>query len=86
MKVIFDEEAFSDYMAWQSEDKRILKRINGLIKSIQREGFMHGIGKPEALKGRKAYSRRIDDANRLVYIGDSEQNVVILSCKGHYED
>lgn len=47
---------------------------------------MNGIGKPECLKGRKECSRQIDDANRLVYIGDSEQNLIILSCKGHYED
>jgi len=86
MKVAFDEEAFADYVAWQAEDKKALNRINSLIKSIQRDGFMKGIGKPEALKGRKAYSRRIDDVNRLVYIGDSEQNLIILSCKGHYED
>jgi len=86
MKIIFDEEAFADYTSWQSENKKTLERINALIKSIQRDGFMKGIGKPEALKNRKAYSRRIDDVNRLVYIGDSEQNLIILSCKGHYED
>ena len=44
---------------------------------------MKGIGKPESLKGRKAYSRRIDDGNRLIYIGDENRNLVILSCKGH---
>lgn len=74
------------YISWQSENKKTLKRINALIKSIQRDGFMKGIGKPEALRGQKEYSRRIDDANRLVYIGDAEQNLVIFSCKGHYED
>jgi len=57
-----------------------------VYQDIQRNGFMIGIGKPEPLKSRKAFSRRIDDANRLVYLGDSEQNLVILSCKGHYED
>ncbi|MFV0529118.1 MAG: Txe/YoeB family addiction module toxin [Lachnospiraceae bacterium] len=86
MKVTFDEKALEEYISWQSEDKKTLQRINRLISSIQRDGFMKGIGKPEPLKGRKAYSRRIDDANRLVYIGDNEQNLVILSCKGHYED
>ena len=85
MKVIFDEEAFSEYISWQLEDKKTLQRINKLIKSIQRDGFMNGIGKPEVMKIRKAYSRRIDDVNRLVYIADSEHNLVILSCKGHYE-
>jgi toxin YoeB len=86
MKVTFDEEALYEYIAWQTEDKKTLRRINELIKSIQRDGFMKGIGKPEALKGKKAYSRRIDGGNRLVYCGDDEQNLVILSCKGHYDD
>jgi toxin YoeB len=86
MKVIFDEEAFAQYLEWQSADKNKFNRINDLIKSIQRDGFMKGIGKPEPLKGRKAYSRRIDEENRLVYIGDNNRDLVILACKGHYED
>ena len=86
MKVIFDEEAFAEYISWQTEDKKTLRRINALIQSIQRDGFMKGIGKPEALKNRKAYSRRIDEVNRLVYFGDNNQNLIILSCKGHYLD
>jgi len=86
MRVTFTEDGFREYTEWQQEDKKTLKRINELIKSIQRDGFMKGIGKPEALKGRKECSRRIDDANRLVYIGDEEKNLVIISCKGHYED
>jgi toxin YoeB len=86
MRVTFTEIALTEYIAWQSEDKKTLKRINELIKSIQRDGFMKGIGKPEALKNRKEYSRRIDGGNRLVYCVDSEQNLVILSCKGHYDD
>jgi toxin YoeB len=84
MKVTFAENAFTDYVEWQIADKKIFKRINELIKDIQRNGFMSGIGKPEPLKGRKAYSRRIDEYNRLIYIGDSQQNVEIISCKGHY--
>lgn len=47
---------------------------------------MSGVGKPEPLKGRKAFSRRIDDKNRLVYIGNDEHDLIILSCKGYYED
>ena len=86
MRVTFTEDALVEYISWQSENKNTLKRINQLIQSIQRDGFMKGIGKPEPLKGRKAYSRRIDDGNRLVYTGDSEQNLVILSCKGHYDE
>ena len=86
MRVTFTEDALTEYISWQSEDKKTLNRINKLIRSIQRDGLMKGIGRPEPLKRRKAYSRRIDDGNRLVYIGDSEQNLVILSCKGHYDD
>jgi toxin YoeB len=86
MKVTFTEDGFKEYLEWQSEDKKTLKRINELIKSIQRDGFMKGIGKPEALKGRKEISRRIDDANRLAYTGDEGRNLVIVSCKGHYDD
>jgi toxin YoeB len=86
MRVIFTEDAFNEYLLWQFEDKKTLDRINQLIQSIQRNGFMKGIGKPEPLKGKKAYSRRIDNENRIVYIGDKEQNLVILSCKGHYDD
>jgi toxin YoeB len=67
--VTFTEDALAEYISWQTGDKKILNRINQLIQSIQRDGFMQGIGKPEPLKGRKAYSRRIDDENRLVYIG-----------------
>ncbi|MDR0453612.1 MAG: Txe/YoeB family addiction module toxin [Deferribacteraceae bacterium] len=79
MRITLTEIAISEYIEWQSEDKKTLKRINELIRSIQRDGFMGGIGKPEPLKGQKAYSRRIDNKSRLVYIGDSEQNLVILS-------
>jgi len=86
MRVTFTETALEQYIDWQTEDKKTLKRINTLISDIQRNGFMKGIGKPEPLKGRKEYSRKIDDSNRLVYTGDSEQNLVIVSCKGHYED
>jgi len=67
MRVAFDEKALKQYFAWQTEDKKTLKRINELIKSIQREGFMKGIGTPEVLKNRKEYSRRIDDG---IYISD----------------
>ncbi|MDR2591888.1 MAG: Txe/YoeB family addiction module toxin [Chitinispirillales bacterium] len=85
MRVTFTEDGFREYTEWQHGDKKTLKRINELIKSIQRDGFADGIGKPEVLKGRKEYSRRIDDANRLVYTSDGDKNVVIISCKGHYE-
>ena len=86
MRVTFTETALKQYMDWQSEDKKTLKRVNSLIKDIQRNGFLSGIGKPEALKDRKEFSREIDAANRLVYTGDRDRNLVVISCKGHYED
>ena len=87
MDVTFSDRAMDEYIEWMSEDLKTVKRINKLIKDIKRNGFMKGIGKPEPLKGRKEYSRRIDDdANRLVYTGDEKRNLYIVSCKGHYED
>ncbi|MDE7224807.1 MAG: Txe/YoeB family addiction module toxin [Acetatifactor sp.] len=82
----FDKEAWAEYVSWQTEDRKTLKKINNLIEDIQRNGAMKGIGKPEPLKHRKGYSRRIDEANRLVYDIDELQNIRIISCKGHYED
>jgi toxin YoeB len=63
-----------------------LRGINKLIQDIQRNGLSRGIGKPERLKYIAAYSRRIDEKNRLVYQGEEEGTVEILSCKGHYDD
>jgi toxin YoeB len=64
-----------------------LKKINKLLISIQRDGLLGGIGKPERLKyGNNRYSRRIDEKNRLVYKQASENLIEILSCEGHYED
>ncbi|MDR2648826.1 MAG: Txe/YoeB family addiction module toxin [Clostridiales bacterium] len=85
MKVIFDEKALDDYINWQNEDRKTLKRINNLIKDIQRSSFT-GIGKPEPLIGENGkWSRRIDDSNRLVYQIVNE-NVEILQCRNHYKD
>ena len=86
MKKIWFDEAWADYIYWQSQDKKTLKRINMLLKDIERGSF-DGIGKPEPLKGELSgfWSRRIDEINRLVYriSGDVME---IVSCKGHYED
>jgi toxin YoeB len=78
-------EAWSDYLYWQTQDKKTLKRINKLIKDAQRSPF-EGIGKPEPLKENLAgfWSRRIDDTNRLVYVVDDNQ-LTIISCRYHYE-
>ena len=86
MKKIWSDKAWDDYLYWQTQDKKILKRVNQLVKDIERNNF-EGIGKPEALKGNLSgfWSRRIDDANQLIYRINGEF-IDILSCKGHYED
>lgn len=85
MRKIWFDEAWEDYLYWQSQDKKTLKRINLLIKDVERGNF-DGLGKPEPLRGNLSgyWSRRIDDTNRLVYriVGDTLE---ILSCKGHYD-
>ena len=85
MKLLWDERAWQDYLGWQQEDKKTLKRINALIKDIQRNAF-EGIGKPEALKGNLSgfWSRRIDEKNRIVYY-QKDDFIIIACCKGHYE-
>ena len=82
----FSKEAFAQYVSWQAQDRRTLKRINDLLEDIRRNGPMNGIGKPERLKYCKGYSRRIDDSNRLVYDIDELGNIKIIACKGHYEE
>ena len=84
MKIEFHEIAWADYLDWQQTNKAILKRINLLIKEIQREP-LSGIGKPEALKHELSgcWSRRIDDANRLVYVVENDV-LTIVQCRGHY--
>ena len=86
MNNIFSEKAWEEYLYWQINDKATLKKINELIKDINRSGVANGIGKPEALKFRKAWSRRISHEHRLVYNVDENNNLLIISCKGHYED
>ena len=85
-KITFTERAFAEYLYWQSQDKKTLKRINALLKDTERSPF-EGIGKPEPLKGELSgfWSRRIDETNRFVY--RVENGVLeILSCRGHYDD
>ncbi len=86
MNVVFTPTAWEHYKEWQLEDKRIVKRINDLIKDIDRNGLLVGIGKPETLKYRKVCSRRITEEHRLVYNMDVNQNLIIYSCKYHYEE
>ena len=85
MNKIWSDLAWDEYLQWQMLDKKTLKKINALIKDIERNGLSEGIGKPEPLKYRKAWSRRIDHENRLVYNFDAQQNLLIISCKGHYD-
>ena len=77
--------AWQEYLDWQLEDKKTVKRINALIKSVERDGVLEGIGKPETLKHNLQgwFSRRIDDENRLVY-RVKENTIEIVQCKGHY--
>ncbi len=84
----FTEKGWEQYVYWQTQDQKTLKKINRLIIDIKRNGALQGIGKPELLKHDKSglYSRRIDESNRLIYGIDKLQNIRIISCKGHYED
>lgn len=83
--VQWDFDAWEDYLYWQGQDKKTLKRINQLVKDIIRNPF-EGIGKPEPLKGNLTgfWSRRIDEEHRLVYVVE-DSIVVLISCRGHYE-
>lgn len=85
MQIIWYSVAWDDYLYWQQEDKKLLKRINTLIKDVMRSPF-EGIGKPEPLRNDLSgfWSRRIDDRHRLVY-RVREGKLEILSCKGHYD-
>ncbi len=77
MRLLWEDRAWEDYLFWQTQDKKMLKRINALIADIKRSPF-EGIGKPEPLKHELSgyWSRRIDETNRIVYV---------VSCRGHYD-
>jgi toxin YoeB len=84
--ITFTERAFDEYLYWQSQDKKTLRKINSLLADITRSPF-EGIGKPEGLKGELSgyWSRRIDETNRLVYRVKVDA-IEIYQCKGHYDD
>jgi len=85
MNKLWTDDGWAEYLYWQSQDKKTLKRINELIKdNIERNGALNGIGKSEALKYRKGFSRRIDETNRLIYAIDENGVLWIISCRGHY--
>jgi toxin YoeB len=82
--ILFTTDAWEDYLYWQGQDKKTLRRINELLKSAQRSPF-EGIGKPEALRENLSgfWSRRIDETNRLVY-AVSDEEISVISCRYHY--
>ena len=86
MSKIWADTAWEDYIYWQEQDRKTLKRINSLLKDIERNSFS-GIGKPEPLKHERQgyWSRRIDDTNRLIYriMGG---HIEIVQCRAHYDD
>lgn len=83
--IIFSKNAWEDYLSWQNEDRRMLKKINALIKDIQSNPFT-GIGKPEPLKFdlQGLWSRRIDREHRIVYQVEGKE-LIIYSCRYHYD-
>jgi toxin YoeB len=85
MNKLFTSDAWDDYLYWQETDKTKIKRINKLIKSIERDGLAKGLGKPEPLKYELSgyWSRRINDEHRIIYKIDNDK-LVIISCKDHY--
>lgn len=85
MRIIFSKNAWEEYLSWQTEDRRMLKKINALIKDIQSTPYA-GISKPEPLKFDLAglWSRRIDREHRLVYQAEGDE-LLIYSCRYHYD-
>jgi len=85
MNKLFTDNAWDDYVYWQTEDRKMLKRINLLLEDISRNGNT-GIGKPELLTGDLSgfWSRRINDKDRLIYKIEGS-NIYILACRYHYE-
>ena len=88
MNRYFTDTADEDYKEWLKTNKRVFKKINDLLEDIEDNGFGKGLGKPERLKHfeEPTFSRRIDKLNRLVYRPYGDNDILILSCKGHYQD
>lgn len=83
----WSDDAWEEYLNWQEQDKKKWKKINLLIKDIERNGESEGIGQPEPLKYEWSgyWSRRIDAKNRLIYKITEEEHLYIASCAGHYD-
>lgn len=86
MRLLWEDRAWEDYLWWQDQDRKTLKRINALVKDTMRSPF-EGIGKPEPLKHGLTglWSRRIDGENRLVYFVEDD-TVHVIACRNHYGD
>jgi toxin YoeB len=86
MRLLFHDEGWDDYLYWRETDKKILKKINDLIKACKRSPF-DGIGKPEPLKGdlTDCWSRRITDEHRFVYYIEDNM-IIVLKCRHHYKN
>ena len=84
-KLAWTDEAWKDYIYWQTQDRKTLKRINRLLEDIRRNDPFKGTGKPEPLKENLSgfWSRRIDDTNRLIYAVDKGY-ITVISCRYHY--
>ena len=88
MTKIWADRAWEDYLYWQEQDRKTLKRINRILKDIERNAY-EGIGKPEPLRHERQgyWSRRIDDVNRLIYrVKDTDGQIEIVQCRAHYDD
>ena len=88
MKINWHASAWEEYVYWQGQDRKTLKRINRLIDSIVREGVDKGLGSPEKLRGDLSgyFSREINEKDRLIYTLTSGGVVEVVQCKGHYDD
>ena len=86
MRKTWTDAAWGDYLYWQQQDKKTLRKINDLVRDIERNGIREGIGKPEPLKDdlQGFWSRRIDEKNRLVYSQSPDGSLCIIACRGHY--
>lgn len=86
MRLLWEDRAWEDYLYWQTQDRKTLKRINALIMEMKRSPF-DGTGRPEPLRGNLSgyWSRRIDAANRIVYF-ERDGVLYVISCRGHYDD
>ena len=84
--LVFDPNGWEDYLYWQTEDRKTLRKINTLLKDIERNGN-EGIGKPEPLTGDLSgfWSRRINQKDRLIYALEMDQ-IIIIACRYHYDD